>query len=184
MLTYENFILDIFKKKPIEFMKLGQALVHILEQYYIYINDSRMVRLNTSEIDKHFLKIYTAHVFSKNSKNYHPDDEVMELYYYDSGIEGTETIVFHFLSKKNKLDYLEEFIYFIEDLMKSFIGQYTKYQKYKSASKSRQLVAQIVNNMNNNGQVYFIPLSKVQSIIDEMTIENLDLFIDSKKYNL
>lgn len=163
MLTYENFITNLFTKRkilPIEMQTLASTVFDIVD-YYI-INE-------INEVDKGW-NVEIIEQKPQNKKNDNqisiyidPKDlgsgaKIVGLYYK----EDIKRVMFVFIDVSKDMRNLEEFI---TNMLKPF-------------------EAQKHNNHLNDDYYFFIPLDKIQSVIDEMTIENLKYFLTEKKYNL
>ena len=161
--TYDNFITNLFtkrKKLPIEMQKLQMALSHIVEYYINDIDKKWSVEsVEHESTNKKYHNAFSIYIDPNDGyKGTQTNAKIIGLYYK----EELEQIMLVFIEVSKSVINLEEFI---NNIFKPFEAQKN-------------------NNHVNNDYYFFIPLDKVQSVINEMTIENLKEFLTEKKYNL
>ena len=158
--TYDSFITNIFtkrKKLPIEILNLNSSLFNIVE-YYIKNGVDKKWSVNFYEQEASDKKNHNILSIIVDPEDMGSDAKIVGLYYK----EESKLIMLVFIEVSKSVKNLEDFF---NHILNSF--EATKF-----------------NNHMNSDYYFYIPLDKVQSVIDEMTIENLKDFLELKKYNL
>jgi len=153
--TYENFITNLFTKNK----KLPSEMYDLANTAY------HLIKYYMNKVNNVIYVSFEKHVekdtFLKRTdigQNIGDLDPIISKIYYKKNVKQ---VVFSIWEYSKNVTELKEFLIYI---LRDFEFDLTTY---------------------NNGEYnFFIPIDKVQSVINEITIENLEEFLTEKKYNL
>jgi hypothetical protein len=159
--NHENFISNLFikrKKLPVEVIELNQTLKNILTYYFNKLSETKYGawKISSVEIEPPNKKHDNIISIYVDPCDLGGDAKIISLYYS----REVENLMFHIFTQLEIIIMKD-----IKDFLINII------EKYRIPRKS------VLNN-------YFIKLSDIQSIINEITEEKLDMFLLSNKFNI